>query len=147
MSEDNGSAEQQAERMQERATQASQTSLSERQRERYGRGEKGQESAVERLVQAGRRLLERPGGRVIAGLALLAGSAALIGAREARERHGLRALRRYAHAGVEAFQERRPEARPRGIAVLTGLAAMALAGAAWTRIDAIERPQRRVDLR
>ena len=145
MSEDNGSAEQQAERMRERTSQTSQTSLSRRQRERDGGGERDLESAVERLLQAGRRLLERPGGRVIASIALLAGSAALIGAREARERRGLRGLRRQARAAVEALRERRPEARPQGIAVLTGLAAMALAGAAWTRLDALERPRRRVD--
>jgi hypothetical protein len=146
MSEDNGSAEQQAERMRERSTEASQTSLSKRRRERYGGEERDPESAVERLLRAGRRLLERPGGRTIAGAALLLGSAALLGAREARERRGLRGLRRHARSAVDSFQEARGDARPQGLAVLTGLAALALAGVTWTRIDAIERPRRRVDL-
>lgn len=147
MSEDNGSAEQQAERIRERATGTSGTSLSKRRRERYG-GEGAEESAAAWLRRAGQRLLERPGGPWIAGLALIAGSAAVVGARETRERRGWRALRRFvrsARESLEGFREERRDARPPGIAALTGLAALALAGVMWTRIDRIERPRRPAD--
>ncbi len=146
MNEDNGSAEQQAERMHERATQASRTSLSERRRERDGRGERDLESAAARLVQAGRRLLEGPGSGDRGHRAARRERGADRGAGGARAACAARlAPVRARGGGGVARASTRGEAA--GIAVLTGLAAMALAGAAWTRIDAIERPQQRVDLR
>jgi hypothetical protein len=136
MNEDHGSAEKQAERMRERATQAS---APVRRSERDFGGEMGQEDPVQRLLDTGRRLLAKPGSRMIAGLALVTGSTAVLVAREARAHRGARSLRRLARAAAAAFRDPKPATGSGGIAVFTGLAALALAGVTWKRIDAIER--------
>lgn len=136
MNEEYGSAEEQAERMLERTTQASSPL-------RRSEGDSGREmsrqDAAQRLLDGGRRLLAKPGGPVIAGVALVAASSAVFFAREARAQRGLRSLGRRSRAALTAFFEPRRVTGSRGFAALTGLAAMALAGAAWKRIDAIER--------
>ena len=138
MNEDYGSAEEQAERVRERATQAS-APMTRSESDRGG--ERDQQDPVQRLLDSGRRLLAKPGSRMIAGLALVAGSTAVLVAREARAHRGLRSLGRRSRAAVAAFLEPRHVTGSRGIATLTGLAAIALAGATWKRIDAIERPR------
>ena len=142
MNEDYGSAEQQAERMRERATQASAPMT--RSESNLGGGV-GQEDPVQRLLESGRRLLAEPGSRMIAGLALVAGSTAVLVAREARAHRRSRSLRRLSRAAAAAFREpQRVDTGSRGIAVCTGLAAIALAGVTWKRIDAIERSRSQV---
>lgn len=136
MNEDYGSAEEQAERMLERTTQAS--SPMERSERGLGGG-RGQQDQLQRLVDGGRRLLARPGAQLIAGSALIAVSTAMLVAREARENRGLRPLGRRARAALMAFLEPRRVTGSLGLAAVTGLAAIALAGATWKRIDAIDR--------
>ena len=104
-------------------------------------GERDQQDPVQRLLDSGRRLLAKPGSRMIAGLALVAGSIEVLVAREARAHRGLRSLGRRSRAAVAKLLEPRHVMGSRGIATLTGLAAIALAGATWKRIDAIERPR------
>ena len=138
MNEDYGSAEQQAERMLERTTQAS-SPMARSDRDRGG--ERDQEDPVQRLLHTGRQLLARPESRLFAGIALVAGSTALLVAREARAHRGLRSLGRRSRAAAMAFFEPRRVTGSLGLAAVTGLAAIALAGATWKRIDAIERPR------
>lgn len=136
MNEDYGSAEEQAERMLERTTQAS--APMGRSERGFG-GEVGRRDPAQRLLEGGRRLLESPRGQVITGLALVAASAAMLAAREARVQRGVRSFGRRARAAGMAFLEPRRVSGSLGIAAVTGLAAIALAGATWKRIDAIER--------
>jgi hypothetical protein len=138
MNEDYGSAEEQAERMLERTTQAS-SPMTRSDRDRGG--ERDQEEPAQRLLHTGRQLLARPESKLIAGIALVAGSTAMLVARDARAYRGLRSLGRRSRAAVMTFFEPRRGTGSLGIAALTGLAALALAGATWKRIDAIERPR------
>jgi hypothetical protein len=136
MNEDYGSAEEQAERMLERTTQASSPM---RRSEGDVGGEMIQQDPAQRLLDSGRRLLEKPGGPVIAALALVAASTAMLVTREARTHRGLRSLGRRSRAALVAFLEPGRVTGPRSIAVLKGLAALALAGVTWKRLDAMER--------
>jgi hypothetical protein len=135
MSEENGSAEQQAERMHERATEASAPGR-QRDVEDYGRSPR--EGGTAALQRAGRRALANSAGPLILGLALIAGSAAVIAARNARTRP-LRVLKRRARELAEAVRERDIAVGPRVLGVLARLAALGLAGMTWGRMRAMSR--------
>jgi len=136
MNEDYGSAEEQAERMLARTTQAS--SPRRRSEGDFG-GETSRRDPAQRLLDSGRRLLAEPRGQVITGLALVAASTAMLVAREARAHRGLRSLGWRARAALVALLGPRRVTGSLGLAAVTGLSALALAGATWKRIDAMER--------
>jgi hypothetical protein len=136
MSEENGSAEQQASRIDERATGASAPG---RQFDVDDRGMSPREGSGARLRRAGRQALANPAGPLILGLALIAGSAALIAVRNAQTRPGLRLLKRRSRELGEAFRERDLAVGPRVLGVLAKLAALGLAGMTWGRMRAMSR--------
>ncbi len=136
MSEENGSAEQQAERMDERATEASAPG---RQRDVEDRGMSTREGGIATLQRAGRRALANPAGPLILGLALIAGSAAMIAVRNAQTRPVLRLLKRRARELGDAVRERDIAVGPRVLGVLARLAALGLAGMTWGRLRAMSR--------
>ena len=92
--------------------------------------------AVRRFEQ---RVRSSRAGSLIAGLALIAASAAALAIRSDRARPGLRSLRRRSHVLADAFRERDLAVRPRALAVLARLATIGLAGLTWRRIRALGR--------
>jgi hypothetical protein len=136
MSEENGSAEQQAARMDERAAEARATGEPYR---GEGYGMKGWEGEIGAVRRFARRVRSRPAGSVIAGLALIAASAAAIAIRSDAARPVRRSLRRRSRVLAEAFRERDAVVKPRAIAVLARLAAIGLAGLTWRRVRALGR--------
>lgn len=136
MSEENGSAEEQAGRMDERAAEG------RARQERYsgeGYGMTGWEAGSGAVRRFEQRVRSRPVGPLIAGLALIAASAAVLALRSDRGRPGLRSLRRRSRVLADAFRERDLAVKPRAFAVLTRLTVIGLAGLTWRRMRVLGR--------
>jgi hypothetical protein len=136
MNEDNGSAEHQAERMEQRAAEERERV---RTREGEGYGMAAREARGRARPRFARGALTSPVAPLIVGLALLGGIAVAIGISDDRARPGLRLLGRRSRGFVEALGERDLAVRPRVIGTLARLAALGLAGLTWRWVRAIGR--------
>lgn len=133
MSEENGSAEEQAGRMNERATE-SKGQWQPHEGEGYEMtGSEGSMGAIRRF---GRRVAANPAGPLIVGLALIAGSAAAIVVQKQRSRP-LGLLRIRARAAAEALREGDFAVGPRVFGILARVAALGLAGVAWRKMRSL----------
>jgi hypothetical protein len=136
MNEDNGSAEEQARRLEERGAES-------RTQRRRGRGEgygmtEGWESNVGSIRRFGRRVLANPAGPLAVGLALIVGSAAVIAVQKQRSRP-LNFLRIRSREAAEALRDGDLAVRPRVVGVIARLAALGLAGLTWRRMRSLAR--------
>lgn len=136
MNEENGSAEHQVKRMEQRAVEES---ARLRTRAVEGQGRTGSEGRGRLRRRFTRGVLESPVTPLIAGLALLGGIALAIGVGDDRARPGLRLLGRRSRGFVEALGERDLAVQPRLLATLARLAAVGLAGLTWRWVRAVGR--------
>jgi hypothetical protein len=143
MNEDKGSAEQQAQRMDERAAEAK---AAARSREGEGYRTTGWEARGRARRRSGRGVLENPAAPLIVGLALLGGIAAALVVSDDRGQHGLRSLGRRSRGLADAFRDPDLSVRTRALATLARLAAIGLAGVTWRWVRAIGRDARGVIL-
>ena len=136
MNEDNGSAEQQAERMEER-TAGERARGRTREREGSGMtGWKSQRGAMQRIRQG---VLASPVTPLIVGLALLGGIAAVLVMSDDRARPGRSLLGRRARVLADAFSGPDLAVQPRLLATLARVAALGLAGVTWRWVRAVVR--------
>ena len=136
MNEDNGSAEQQAKRMEERTTKEG-----ARGRTREGEGYEmtgweAQGGAMQRIRNG---VLTSPVTPLIVGLALLGGIAAVLVVSDDHARPGRSLLGRRARVLADAFSGPDLAVQPRLLATLARVAALSLAGLTWRWVRAIAR--------